>query len=518
VSAPLPVVEWLPRHAAERPGKLALKTPAGAWTYAELHAAAESLAQALAAAGVQPGDAVAHLSWNSATTLLLFFACARLRALFMPLNWRLATPEHQQMLADCTPRVCIVAPPFIEASEALRQTFPTCTFVAEKPRTGWLDFEAFIARGHAAPLPPVTVERNAPLLICYTSGSTGKPKGVLLSQDALAWNAVNSADMHALQESDVIHTTLPLFHVGGLNIQTTPALAAGAAVVLHPKFEVDATFDAIGRDGITLTVLVPAQLDMMMASPRWKSADFKHLRAISTGSTIVPERVVSGVHARGVPLLPVYGSTETCPIAAYLKTEEASDFSGSTGRAALHGELRIADDLGHPLPAGVVGEILVSGPQVMAGYWQAPEATRAAMHEGWFKSGDLGSLDAKGYLTVVGRKKDMIISGGENIYPAEIENLLAEEADVAEVAVVGRPDPRWGERVVAMVVPKSGRHPRAEDLLAALDGRIARFKLPKDVIFLAELPKTALGKVKKDDLRKLAGEQAAQTETLRSTI
>lgn len=504
MDAPLPVTEWLPRHAAQRPHQLALKTPAGEWSYAQLHTAAESLAEALAVAGVKPGDAVAHLSWNSATTLLLFFACARLQALFMPLNWRLATPEHQQMLADCTPRVCVAAEPFLQQSEPLRSVFQNSVFVAEGSRSGWLSFDTLIARGGSARLAPWTAAPETPLLICYTSGSTGKPKGVLLSQDALAWNAANSADMHDLRPEDVILTTLPLFHVGGLNIQTTPALAIGATVVLHPKFEVDATFDAIERDGITLTVLVPAQLDMMMASPRWKSADFSRLRAITTGSTIVPERVTAGVHERGIPLLPVYGSTETCPIAVYLKAEEAQRYAGSTGRVARYGEVRVADDLAHPLPQGKVGEILVRGPQVMSGYWHAPEATRAAMSEGWFKSGDLGFLDAEGCLTVVGRKKDMIISGGENIYPAEIENLLATHPDIAEVSVVGRPDARWGELVVAVVVLKAGRQMGMSELHRFLDGRIARFKFPKEVMFLGELPKTALGKVRKDELRRMA--------------
>ncbi len=501
---PTPVIDWLPRHAAERPAKIALKTPAGALSYGELAARAQALAQALAAAGIKPGDAVAHLSWNSATTLLLFFACARLQALFMPLNWRLAPPEHSQMFADCTPRVCLVAGPFLEQSEVLRQRFPGCLFVAEAPQPGWLEVDSFLVRGQGATLPKPPADSQVPLLICYTSGSTGKPKGVLLSQDALAWNAANSTDMHGMTEHDVILTTLPLFHVGGLNIQTTPALSLGATVVLHPKFDADATFDALEGEGVTLTVLVPAQLDMMMASPRWKTAKLPALRAITTGSTIVPERVTAGVHARGIPLLPVYGATETCPIAAYLRADEALRCAGSTGHVAKYGELRVADDLGALLPQGQVGEILVRGPQVMSGYWQAAEATRAAFHEGWFKSGDLGFCDAAGYLTVVGRKKDMIISGGENIYPAEIENLLCEHPDIAEVSVVGRPDKRWGELVVAMIVTRPGRALASEDILRFLEGRIARFKFPKEVVFLPELPKSALGKVKKEELRRIA--------------
>ncbi|CAG0979438.1 fatty-acyl-CoA synthase [Burkholderiales bacterium] len=499
-----PVVDWLPRQAQARPEHLALMTPEDAITYAELHRRVEALAQALVAAGLRPGEAVAQLSWNSASTLLLFFACARVGAIFMPLNWRLAPPEHRDMLRDCTPRLSFVAGPFLEQSEPLRAQFPETTFVAEAACPGWLDSNAFLARGAGQALPPPTAAPTAPLLICYTSGSTGKPKGVLLSQDALAWNAANSADMHDLCAEDVILTTLPLFHVGGLNIQTTPALAAGATVVLHPKFEVEATFDALEKQGVTLTVLVPAQLDMMMAHPRWKTANFPKLRAITTGSTIVPERVTSGVHARGIPLLPVYGSTETCPIAVYLKADEARNFAGCTGRVARFGELAIRDDLDRPVAQGEVGEICVRGPQVMQGYWRAPETTQAVLREGWFHSGDLGYRDACGYLTVVGRKKDMIISGGENVYPAEIETQLAEHPDIAEVSVVGRPDERWGELVVAVIVPRPGTRLALEELHRYLEGRIARYKFPKEVLVLPELPKTALGKVRKDDLRKLA--------------
>ena len=241
-----------------------------------------------------------------------------------------------------------------------------------------------------------------------------------------------------------ILTTLPLFHVGGLNNQTTPALRMGCTVVLHPKFEVEATFDAIERERITLTVLVPAQLEAMMAHPRWSSADFSSLRMITSGSMIVPERLIRAVHARGVPLVQVYGSTETCPIAACQKAADAQRKIGSAGRAAAHCEVRIVDDDGHDVAPGASGEILVRGPNVMSGYWNDRQATDAVLVDGWFHTGDMGHLDADGYLYVDGRRKDMIISGGENIYPAEIENLLMESPDIAEASVVGWPDAALG--------------------------------------------------------------------------
>src|SRR5690606_25431945 len=301
---------------------------------------------------------------------------------------------------------------------------------------------------------------------------------------------------------------LPLFHVGGLNNQTTPALMTGCTVVLHPKFDVEATFDAIEQQRITLTVLVPSQLDAMMAHPRWQVADFSSLRMITTGSMIVPERLIRAVHARGVPLVQVYGATETCPIAACQKAADAQRKIGSAGRAAAHCQLRIVDEAGRDVAPGATGEILVRGPNLMTGYWNAPKATDAVLINGWFHTGDMGHQDAEGFLYVDGRRKEMIISGGENIYPAEIENVLMESPDIAEASVVGWPDERWGEIVVAVVAPEPGRHLAEADVMRLLEGRIARFKHPNKVVFIDALPKTALGKVRRDEVRRLVAGNA----------
>ncbi len=502
------LAEWIDHNAGLAPDKAAIRFPGREVSYADMAALCDRFAAALASGGVKRGGCVAYLGFNSPEMLALLFACARLGALFMPLNWRLAAPEHRQMLEDCPPAVLFVEAPFIAQTETLRPGLGSVTLVAmDGEQAGWIGCDEFLARATMAAPRDTGVDAQAPLLICYTSGSTGKPKGVLLTQDALLWNAANSADMHDLKADDRILTTLPLFHVGGLNNQTTPALAAGCTVVLHPKFDVDATFDAIERERITLTVLVPAQLDMLMSHPRWQTADLSSLRAITTGSTIVPERLIHAVHARGVPLIQVYGSTETCPIAVYLKVEDAERKAGSTGKPAKHCRMRIVDDLGKDVPQGATGEILVKGHNVMAGYWNAPEATAAVLRDGWFHTGDMGHLDTEGYLTVDGRRKEMIISGGENIYPAEIENVLIECPDIAEASVVGRSDPRWGEIVVAVVALKDGRNLGAEQVLKLLEGRIARYKHPKEVVFVGQLPKTALGKIRKDDVRRLVAHE-----------
>ena len=499
--------DWIRHNAGRTPGKLAIRFPGRDLSYAELAALIDSLASALAASGVKRGDCVAYLGFNSPEMLALLFASARVGALFMPLNWRLAGPEHRQMLEDCPPVLLFVEPQYVAQTDAYRDELGATTLISfGTPGDGWMSWTDFCRRT-SDPTPAVPhdpkIDDDTPLLICYTSGSTGKPKGVLLTQRALECNAANSTDMHGLTADDVILTTLPLFHVGGLNNQTTPALQAGCTVVLHPKFDVDATFDTIERDGITLTVLVPAQLDMMMAHRRWPGADFSGLRMITTGSTIVPRHVIHAVHAKGVPLVQVYGSTETCPIAVYLKAGDAMRKIGSTGKAAARCRLRIVDSQGADVTPGATGEILIRGDNLMSGYWQAPQATAAVLVDGWFHTGDMGHLDEEGYLYVDGRGKDMIISGGENIYPAEIENLLIESPDIAEASVIGRPDPRWGEIVVAVVVPKADHAVSDEQVMKLLEGRIARYKHPKEVVVVDALPKTALGKVRKEDVRQM---------------
>ena len=502
--------DWIATSAARTPDKPALVCGAETASYAALAQRVDRVAAALAGAGVGRGACVAWLGLASVDLVATLFACARQGAIFMPLNWRLAPPEHRAMLRQCPPKLLIAEPPFAEASAQANVAAPGtgCVAIGAAP-PAWAAWRDLLADAPAS-APAVAVDAAAPLLLCFTSGSTGEPKGVLLSADALEANADASVDMHAMTADDRVLTTLPLFHVGGLNIQTTPALRVGCTVTLHRRFDADAVFDAIARERITLTVLVPAQLEAMIAHPRWSSAGFSSLRAISTGSTIVPERLITAVHARGVPLLPVWGATETAPIASCLHADEAVARAGSAGRAALGCELRIADAAGHAVAPGTRGEVWVRGRNLMLGYWGDAAATARALEGGWYHSGDSGTLDADGYLTIDGRLKDMIISGGENVSPAEIEGLLMECPAIAEAAVVGRPDARWGEAVVAVVAPRPGAQLDASQVLALFDGRLARFKHPKAVLFVDALPRTALGKLRRDEVRQLAASQQEQ--------
>jgi fatty-acyl-CoA synthase len=505
--APMNLSDWIERHAGFAPQHEALRFDGESIGYRALAGRVARAAGALKALGVEPGAPVAWLGQNHPRVIELLFACARIGAILVPLNWRLATPEHMRALADCTPSALFAEARF---AQAIGTPSGMARVAIGEAVDGWQDGDALLDAAEPLASSAATGTYDLPALLCYTSGSTGTPKGVVLTQRALFYNAVNSTQMHDLTRADRVLTTLPLFHVGGLCIQTLPALHAGATVVLHAKFDASATLGAIASERITLTVLVPAQIDMLIAHADWAHADLSSLRAISTGSMVVPERSFRGVHARGVPLIQVYGSTETGPIATYMSIADADRKAGSAGKPAVHCALRIIGDDGREVPAGRSGEILVQGPNLMSGYWNAPSATQKALDGGWYHSGDIGHFDDEGFLWVDGRRNDLIISGGENIYPAEIENVLAESPAIAEVAVVGRPGGKWGETVVAVIVPRDGCRIEEKDVHRLLDGRIARFKHPREVVFVSELPRSALGKVRRDELRRLVcGEAVA---------
>jgi len=527
----LPVARWIHAVAERAPSALALQAADGDFDYAAFARRIDAVAAALASAGIGAGERVAWLGLNSAGLLATLFACAARGAILAPLNWRLAPPEHRALLERTAPALLVAEEPWLAACAepgAVPQGTRRVAKVDARQDVpaGWQRWDEFVderSRGRgaasfgAAAAAQDPRDPQSPLLLSFTSGSTGEPKGVLLSHRALAANADASVDMHALSERDRVLTTLPLFHVGGLNIQTLPALRQGCRVTLHPKFDADAVLDAIERERITLTVLVPAQLEVLLAHPRWASADLTSLRLVSTGSTVVPRRLIDAVHARGVPIIQVWGATETSPVVCCQREGDARSKAGSGGRAAVGAELRIVAREGHSLdalPAGKSGEVLVRGPQVMNGYWHDAAGTAAALAGGWFRSGDCGHLDAEGFLWIDGRLKDMIISGGENVSPAEVEAVLLECAEVAEAAVVGAADPRWGEAVVAVVAPRAGERLDTAALLASFNGRLARFKQPREVIVVEALPRTALGKVRKEDVRQLVARLHAATDNI----
>jgi fatty-acyl-CoA synthase len=422
---------------------------------------------------VSKGDRVAWLGYNHPEMLVLLFALARLGAILVPLNWRLTAAEHRAILADCTPKWIFSDADF--AVHARNLGIPIGTFEKEKNTA----FEG---------------ADDDDLLIVYTSGTTGKPKGAVLTQAALRWNGYNSTHAHDMVDSDHVLTALPLFHAGGLNNQTLPALLAGATVTLHRRFDPALWLADVARRKPTLSLLVPAAMQAVIAHPDWAGTDLSSLRMLNAGSMLVPDALIHAFHARGVPVGQIYGCTETAPIATVLRKEDAARKLGSAGKPAPHCEVKLVES-----------EVWVRGPNVMRGYWNDPAATAAALTaDGWFKTGDLARMDESGYFWIIGRSKDVIISGGENIHPAELENVLAECPEIAEYAVVGMEDPKWGEAVCAFVVKNKDSALDEAGVLALFKDRVAKFKHPRRVLFVDHLPRNAMGKVQKFELKRLA--------------
>jgi len=498
------LADLIDRNAAFAPDKAALRFEGAVLSYRGLSERIALAAGALKSQlGVSRGDRVAVLSLNHPDYLVLLYACARLGAMLLPLNWRLAVPEQVFIITDASAKVLIVQPDFAGLLPSLKDRLPDIHIIGLGAVDGCeTTFEGLLAAGSGGGDNP-HVDQSCPLLLVYTSGTTGRPKGAVLRQEALLWNGVMSHHMHDMRSEDHVLTVLPFFHVGGLNIQTTPALHIGATVTIHARFAPDAALQSIARDKPTLTVLVPATMQAIISHPDWPKADLSSLRALTTGSTQVPVPLIEAVEARGVPVLQVYGSTETCPIAVYTRVGGDLSRKTSTGLPGLLCEARVADEDGREAAPGTAGEVLVRGANVFFEYWGNEAATSDVLRNGWYHTGDIGTRDQDGYFYIHDRKKNMIISGGENIYPAEVERVLHDHPAVAEAAVIGRPDPKWQEVPVAYVVRRGECDAGA--LIAHLSGQLARFKVPREIVFVDALPRNALGKVQHFVLKEQAG-------------
>ena len=478
-------------------------------TYRDLADQIAATAGWLAAAGVREGDRVGWLGPNRPAALRLLFGCSWLGAIYLPLNSRLAAPEHRWILDHAAPRLLVCDSAF---EDHISRTGAPCDVrVLDDEATG-VDLSA------TSDAPSRRGTPSHPVLLAYTSGTTGYPKGAVLDQAAMAANAVNSTHAHDLTSADRVLTPIPLFHVGGLNIQTLPALLGGAAVLLHRTFDPGGFLDDVERWKPTWTVLVPAALSAVAAHPRFDSADLGSLRGVMTGSSPIPAAVTQPFFDRDLPVGEIYGSTETAPIAIHLRCDEARAHPGSCGKPSTMCEVRIVTDAGTDARPHEAGEVWVRSPSVMREYWRDPHATAEAISDGWFRTGDIGHADDDGWFFIDDRRKDMIISGGENIYPAELEAVLADFDLVAESTVVRAHDDRWGEVPIVVAVrlrsPTAGTHDDervAAELLGHFEGRLARFKHPKAVVWLDELPRTALGKVRKHEVLAMLDSTGART-------
>jgi fatty-acyl-CoA synthase len=505
---------WPARRARMNPAAVALSTEDEELSYAELAARVEDTASRLRDLGVSVGTRVAYLGPNSIDTWVCFFATARAGGIFVSLNIRLAAPEIGYMLADSGSRVLVHGPECAELATAADPAQHGVTHVLPaadlRPSSG-----PGPAAGSLFPDPidaQDPVELDDPVLILYTSGTTGRPKGAVLTHANLTWNTVNQLAHIDVMSTDVALCVAPLFHVTGLGQVSMPTLLKGGTVVVVPKFDAGGFLALIARRRATCFSAVPTMLQMMCEHPDWESADLSPLRYVIYGGSAISEEVAQAWLDRGVVVQQGYGMTEASPGVFMALPDGAPGHPVSAGVPHFFTDVRL-DVAGESVPGRGTGpgELLVRGPNVFAGYWNRPEETAEVLSEGWYRSGDVVRIEDDGWAHVVDRVKDLIISGGENIYPAEVEAAIVELADVTAAAVVAVPDARWGEVGCAYVVLRSGADLHEVALRAHLEQRLARYKIPRYVELCQDLPRNATGKVLRSVLREKAVRDHAPT-------
>ncbi len=462
-------------------------------------------ADALAGLGVRTGDRVAWISGNHPSALETLYACGQLGAVWVPVNARLTAPEAEYVLAHSGASVVVHGREHGGLADALRDRLPGVgAWIGVEPAAEGgadsLPYEHLLAAASPDPRDE-PVGLDDPCLVMYTSGTTGRPKGAVLTHGNMTWNAVNQTLGFDFSPTERTLALAPLFHIGGLNGTVNPTLLRGGCAAVLRRFDPATTLEVIEQQRITSFFAVPTMLDAMSRDPGFPTRDLSSLRTIGAAGAAVPLPTLRTWLDRGVTVQQAYGMTEAAPGCTVLDSADAERKVGSAGRPVFFTDVRVVRPDGTEADVDEVGEVVVQGPNVMAGYWNDPERTAEVLVDGWYHTGDAGSLDDEGHLHIRDRYKDMIISGGENVYPAEVESALLELPEVAEAAVIGVPDQKWGEVGLALLVASPGTVPDPDAVRAALRGRLAGFKVPRHVRVVDELPKTATGKIRKPDLR-----------------
>jgi fatty-acyl-CoA synthase len=508
-SAPAPPadVSWcavLAHHASRTPDKAITLFEGETTTYSEMAERSARLAGGLRERGLGRDDVVAILSYNCPEFLETVFAANHLGAIAMPINWRLAAPEVRYILEHSGARALVCDEALVDlANDATKamEAAPLRACIAPSAPRGWTPLGQLRSASDAPGREMVAADDVHRLM--YTSGTTGRPKGVMISHANLAWKNLAHVVEFGFTNADLGLACGPLYHVGALDLTTTTLIAAGATTILQRQFDAAAVVDELERSRVTTVWLAPAMVNAIMALPDIERRDLSSVRVIINGGEKMPVPLIERIQ-RTFPsawFADAYGLTETVSGDTFLDRDSIVSKLGSVGRPCLYLELDVRDQRGRPVPAGERGEIVLRGPKVFKGYWRDPEATGTAFAGGWFHTGDIGVRDEDGYLFIVDRLKDMILSGGENIAGSEVERVLYEHDAVLEAAVVGRPDERWGEVPVAYVVVRPGATVTAGELVGHCRTRLARFKVPKEIAFLEALPRNPSGKVLKRELR-----------------
>lgn len=491
--------DWMARRALLSPGKEAIIDAATGATlsYQQLNERATRLANFLRQrCGVQSGDRISILAMNRAEILEAFFAAAKLTAILVPLNYRLTQPELQYILEDCEPKVLLYENDFRAVVERLRPETAIQHYISlDESAAAEISYEQALSCASTDPIEVEHFDAEMPALIIYTSGTTGRPKGALLSHRMLTWNSINTNLNWDLVSTDITTVHAPLFHTGGFNVLTLPLLHVGATVIILRAFDAARVLELIEQYRCTFFFGVPTMYQIMSEEPCFATTDFSSLRYFISGGAPCPVPLIEAYQKRGVAFTQGYGLTEVGPNCFKLGVADSVRKAGSIGFPSFHSEARIVDEKGRDVERGAVGELILRGGHVCSGYWQNIEATDAALSDGWFYTGDLARQDAEGYHYIVGRAKDMIISGGENIYPAEVEAVLHDHPSVASAALIGLPDSKWGETPVAVIIKRPGDGVTADDIINFCEGKLARYKIPRHVFFVEEFPLLASGKI-----------------------
>ncbi len=501
--------DWLAKRAELSPNKIALIDVATGreWTYAQFNERASRFAEFLRDEWkIKEGERVAILAYNSSDYFEVLYGCAKVGVILVCLNWRLALPELEVIVNDASPRALIYDPDFTEAAHYLKErtTATLLMTLGEKAPKGEWAYEKALAEASGQPIvmPPRALSDVWHLL--YTAGTTGRPKGVIQTFGMVFYNAVNIGIAIDLTSEDVTLNVLPTFHTGGLNLYANPTFHVGGTAIIQKSFDPGETLRLLSEKA-TAFFGVPAMYLFMSQHPDFDKYDLSRVRSWACGGAPMPVHLLRWYAERGIIIQQGFGMTETGPTVFLIDKEHAISKAGSVGKPQMHVAVRIVDREGRDVPPGEVGELWIKGPGVTPGYWQQPEITAESFTDGWLHSGDLARVDEDGYYYIVDRLKDMYISGGENVYPAEVENVLYQMEQIAEVAVIGVPDPKWGEVGKAIVVVKPGYTLTEEEVIRFCEGKIARYKIPKHVVFVDRLPRNPAGKVLKTELRKRFG-------------
>lgn len=506
--------DWLYRRELLSPNKVALIDAINhnqPITYIEWNQRVNQFAHFLfGELGIRKGERLSIYALNRVEYLDTLFACNKLGAILQVINWRLTVRELKDIIHDVAPRVFVYSQEFQNKVDELRPDLPTVEhFVALDPVKNSGDIIWSRERENWPKTQPHLIELNwdDPWVICYTGGSTGFPKGAILHYRSITANSLNTIVSWGLRSDDVIPQYMPFFHTGGINVLTIPLIHIGGTSIVCAGFDIDQLFDQIETLGVTFFFAVPTMFLMMIQHPRWETLDLSNVRLVMSGGGACPRIVYEAFWEKGVEFKAGYGLTEAGPNTFWLPSEMAKEKIGSVGRPLFHVDAKLVDEKGEELKANKVGHLLIRGPHVFGGYWNNPEETARAMMDGWLHTGDLARKDEEGDFYIVGRSKDMIKSGGENIYPAEIEDVMHSHEGILEAAVIPVRDPKWGEVGCAVVVLKPGVRLSEGELAEWMRDQMAHYKVPKSFVFVQELPKTGANKVDKQVLAERYGNE-----------